>query len=219
MSRSRPHCRTTRHPETRAAHTGRPIRSRANSAIGVKEVAGQRHTPGWGYGAVPPSDTLRTRLVVDQRGVVRHSPHWRPSSRGGEPLDNGVKWGWENQSTGAKATAHVSPTRAATLFHRNRSRQTRSRQPSEDLRRSHPCTDGKTTLRPRTPLPAFDNYRLRRPESPMTMAEHSSRARDWTPEELTYIEKVQEALAGPLTERQLTLLRHWWNGGYRSQQD
>ncbi|MFQ6395327.1 hypothetical protein ACLMAJ_17895 [Nocardia sp. KC 131] len=53
----------------------------------------------------------------------------------------------------------------------------------------------------------------------MTMAENNSHARDWTPEELAYIEKVQETLAGPLTERQLTLLRRWWNGGYRSQQD
>ncbi|WP_330256260.1 hypothetical protein OG874_17880 [Nocardia sp. NBC_00565] len=49
--------------------------------------------------------------------------------------------------------------------------------------------------------------------------DNDSHDRDWTPEELAYLDKVSEELAGPLTERQLTLLRRWWNGGYRTSAD
>ncbi|MFX0578504.1 hypothetical protein [Nocardia nepalensis] len=33
--------------------------------------------------------------------------------------------------------------------------------------------------------------------------------REWTAEELAYLDKIQEQLAGPLTERQLAILRRW----------
>ncbi|WP_068024068.1 hypothetical protein [Nocardia mexicana] len=40
------------------------------------------------------------------------------------------------------------------------------------------------------------------------------RRREWTPEELEWLDKTQERLSGPLTEWQLSVLRYWWNGGY-----
>lgn len=44
-------------PCTRAAHIGAANPApHANSAISFKEVAGQRHTLGWGYGSAPPPD-------------------------------------------------------------------------------------------------------------------------------------------------------------------
>ncbi|MCP2316843.1 hypothetical protein APR12_002183 [Nocardia amikacinitolerans] len=40
--------------------------------------------------------------------------------------------------------------------------------------------------------------------------------RQWTDEQLAYLDRVQERIAGPLTETQLAVLRRWWNGGYRT---
>ncbi|MEU1550955.1 hypothetical protein [Nocardia sp. NPDC005745] len=46
------------------------------------------------------------------------------------------------------------------------------------------------------------------------MGENNGQSREWTDEELAYISEVQRRLSGPLTERQLAVLRRWWHGGY-----
>ncbi|WP_157170718.1 hypothetical protein [Nocardia araoensis] len=53
------------------------------------------------------------------------------------------------------------------------------------------------------------------------MGQPNSRQRreEWTDEELAYLDRVQQDIAGPLTEYQLTVLRRWWNGGYRRSRD
>ncbi|MFI6362028.1 hypothetical protein ACIBG0_04685 [Nocardia sp. NPDC050630] len=48
------------------------------------------------------------------------------------------------------------------------------------------------------------------------MTDNAGDRREWTAEELAYLDKIQEQLAGPLTERQLAILRRWWHGGYAS---
>ncbi|WP_039804583.1 hypothetical protein [Nocardia araoensis] len=48
------------------------------------------------------------------------------------------------------------------------------------------------------------------------MAESEKRPREWTAEELAYLDEVQRRLARPLTADQLAVLRRWWNGGYAS---
>ncbi|NKY27677.1 hypothetical protein [Nocardia gamkensis] len=49
------------------------------------------------------------------------------------------------------------------------------------------------------------------------MAESQQKQRrEWTSEELAYLDEVQQRLAGPLTQHQLGVLRRWWNGGYAS---
>ncbi|WP_329410827.1 hypothetical protein OG563_00450 [Nocardia vinacea] len=50
------------------------------------------------------------------------------------------------------------------------------------------------------------------------MTDNAEDRRKWTAEELAYLDKIQEQLAGPLTERQLAILRRWWHGGYASDQ-
>ncbi|MET9030808.1 hypothetical protein ABZW96_35105 [Nocardia sp. NPDC004168] len=46
------------------------------------------------------------------------------------------------------------------------------------------------------------------------MGESSDHAREWTDEELAYINEVHQRISGPLSERQLAVLRRWWQGGY-----
>ncbi|MFE3188393.1 hypothetical protein ACFXHA_05250 [Nocardia sp. NPDC059240] len=41
-----------------------------------------------------------------------------------------------------------------------------------------------------------------------------ARRQKWTAEELAWLADVRTRLAGPLTDAQLAVLRHWWNGGY-----
>ncbi|WP_157187619.1 hypothetical protein [Nocardia vinacea] len=50
------------------------------------------------------------------------------------------------------------------------------------------------------------------------MTDNAEDSHEWTAEELAYLDKIQEQLAGPLTERQLAILRRWWHGGYASDQ-
>ena len=50
------------------------------------------------------------------------------------------------------------------------------------------------------------------------MTDNAEDGREWTTEELAYLHKVQEQLASPLTERQLSILRRWWRGGHASDQ-
>ncbi|MGY2032435.1 hypothetical protein ACW9HR_31015 [Nocardia gipuzkoensis] len=46
------------------------------------------------------------------------------------------------------------------------------------------------------------------------MSDNTGHSREWTDEELAYIDEVEQRLSGPLSERQLTVLRRWWQGGY-----
>jgi hypothetical protein len=64
------------------------------------------------------------------------------------------------------------------------------------------------------PLPTTCGYLSS--EQPLT--DNAEDGRERTAEELVYLDKVQEQLAGPLTERQLAILRRWWHGGYASDQ-
>ncbi|WP_329410643.1 hypothetical protein OG563_48010 [Nocardia vinacea] len=50
------------------------------------------------------------------------------------------------------------------------------------------------------------------------MTDNAEDGREWTAEELDYLDKIQEQLAGPHTERKLAILRRWWHGGYASDQ-
>ncbi|MFX0576246.1 hypothetical protein [Nocardia nepalensis] len=50
------------------------------------------------------------------------------------------------------------------------------------------------------------------------MTDTAENGREWTAEELAYLDQIQEQLAGPLTERQLAILRRWWHGGYAPDQ-
>ncbi|MGK8558206.1 hypothetical protein [Nocardia gipuzkoensis] len=46
------------------------------------------------------------------------------------------------------------------------------------------------------------------------MSENADHSREWTDEERAYIDEVARQLSGPLSERQLAVLRRWWQGGY-----
>ncbi|MBF6302151.1 hypothetical protein IU459_32115 [Nocardia amamiensis] len=50
------------------------------------------------------------------------------------------------------------------------------------------------------------------------MSDNTGHSHDWTDEELAYIDEVQQRLSGPLSERQLAVLRRWWQGGYATDQ-
>ncbi|MEU2257094.1 hypothetical protein ABZ540_28370 [Nocardia xishanensis] len=50
------------------------------------------------------------------------------------------------------------------------------------------------------------------------MSDDTGHSREWTDEELAYIDEIQRKLSGPLSERQLAVLRRWWQGGYARDQ-
>ncbi|MEC3915492.1 hypothetical protein [Nocardia sp. CDC160] len=50
--------------------------------------------------------------------------------------------------------------------------------------------------------------------TPVGDSDRVHRRRKWTAEELAWLADVRQRLSGPLTDTQLAVLRHWWNGGY-----
>ncbi|MFI2478750.1 hypothetical protein [Nocardia xishanensis] len=50
------------------------------------------------------------------------------------------------------------------------------------------------------------------------MSDDTDHSREWTDEELAYIDEIQRQLSGPLSERQPAVLRRWWQGGYARDQ-